>query len=197
MQPYRSFVTLFLAICVLTSSCVSRTMINSDPSGAEIYIDNQKVGITPFQYGDTKPSGARTAIKLKKEGYKDLYITLVRDEQVEVGAIIAGIFVLIPFIWTMKYYDQHTYSLEALQPTTTTIVNENSTKELLKLKELLDTKAITENDFLTIKTKILNNKYDYSKSIVDQIQNLKQLKDASILTEAEYNDQKYKLINAD
>jgi hypothetical protein len=49
---------------------------------------------------------------LTKEGYEDFMASFSRDEEVDVGAVIGGIFFLFPFLWTMKYKPFHTYELE-------------------------------------------------------------------------------------
>jgi len=46
------------------------------------------------------------------EGYEDFLGSFSRDEEVDVGAIIGGIFFLFPFLWTMKYKPFHTYELK-------------------------------------------------------------------------------------
>lgn len=51
---------------------------------------------------------------LKREGYEDFYTNLRKNEQVDVGAIIGGVFFLFPFIWTMGYNPSHHYELYPL-----------------------------------------------------------------------------------
>jgi len=105
-------VSLLLSGLVLFTSCASTTLIESTPDGAKVYINQEYVGKTPYTYKDSKAAGSRTPLELKKEGYKNLQTTLRRNEQADVGAIIAGIFFLIPFVWTMKYKPTHHYELE-------------------------------------------------------------------------------------
>ncbi len=191
-------ISIFLAATVFLASCASTTMIQSTPSGADVYIDSQKKGTTPYSYSDTKIVGSSTNITLKKEGHTDLNVTLVRNERANVGAIIGGCFVLVPFLWTMQYDPTHNYELQQgsnQNSGTNTNQNSNSTNELVKLKNLLDQNAITNDDFTTLKVKILNNKYDYNNSIADQIIKLKGLLDSNLLTKDEYASQKNKLVN--
>jgi len=54
-------------------------------------------------------------IKLEKDGYEPLNTMISRDERVDVGAIIGGLFVLVPFLWTMQYNPQHSYELSPLK----------------------------------------------------------------------------------
>lgn len=195
------FIPLFFAFLMIVTSCASTTVIQSEPSGANVYIDNQKKGKTPYTYSDTKIVGSSTSITLKKDGYEDFETVLVRNEQADVGAIVGGFFLLFPFLWTMKYHPTHNYELEKSKAenteTTTTANNTNSTNELIKLKNLLDEEAITQDEFTTLKVKILQDNYDYENSIADQIKELRELYNQDLLTLEEYNAQKKKLIDGE
>lgn len=102
---------LLMAVVVLFASCSSSTLIQSEPSGAKLYMNGEYMGVTPFSYSDTKIVGSSTEIRLEKEGYEPLYTMMSRDETADVGAIIGGVFFLFPFLWTMKYKPTHNYEL--------------------------------------------------------------------------------------
>jgi hypothetical protein len=102
---------LILAGAFLLSGCASTTIINSAPNGAKVYIDGEPVGNTPYTYTDTKIVGSTTPVRLVKDGYEDYNTLLKRNEEANVGAIIGGIFLLFPFLWTMDYKASHTYEL--------------------------------------------------------------------------------------
>ncbi len=104
---------LLVAVAVLFASCSSSTLIQSEPSGAKLYMNGEYKGVTPFSYTDTKIVGSTTEIRLEKEGYEPLYTMLSRNESADVGAIIGGVFFLFPFLWTMKYNPVHTYELRS------------------------------------------------------------------------------------
>lgn len=74
-------------------------------------MNDEYVGTTPVQYRDTKIVGSTTSVKITKEGYKDVNTYISRDEEVDAGAIIGGLFTWIPFLWTMKYKPVHTYEM--------------------------------------------------------------------------------------
>ncbi|GDX52092.1 hypothetical protein LBMAG27_11390 [Bacteroidota bacterium] len=162
------------------------------------------MGVTPYSYSDTKVVGSSTPIAFKKDGYQDLNIVLHRTEQIDVAPAVVGFLFLWPlWLWLMKYDDTHSYQLQPTEPvtqtspnsqTSTTNTSSNSTNELIKLKNLLDQGAITNDDFTTLKVKILNENYDYSNSIADQIIKLKSLLDGNLLTKEEFESQKNKLI---
>jgi len=98
----------------LIGGCVSTTMIRSTPS-AKVYIDDQPVGNTPYSYSDTKIVGSATKITLKQEGYESIHTYIHRNQQVNVGALIGGIFVAFPLLWVMDYNSGYNYELEPVK----------------------------------------------------------------------------------
>lgn len=108
---FSKFSALLIAFSILLSSCASSTMIISEPPGAKVYLNGQRVGTTPYRLTDTKIVGSCTSVELKKEGYEVFYTDICRDERADVGAIIGGVFFLVPFLWTMKYNPEHVYEL--------------------------------------------------------------------------------------
>ncbi|MBN2699450.1 MAG: PEGA domain-containing protein [Bacteroidales bacterium] len=111
-QPLISkLIALVLAVAILVTGCTSTTIIQSIPSDARLYLNGEPVGTTPYTHSDTRIVGSTTTVELRKEGYESLYTSFSRDEEVDVGAIIGGVFFLFPFLWTMKYKPMHTYEL--------------------------------------------------------------------------------------
>jgi len=156
--------SVVLALMILFSSCASSTMIQSVPPQAKLYIDGEPVGTTPYQHRDTKIVGSTTTVRLEKEGYQPYYTSFSRDEEVDVGAIIGGVFFWFPFLWTMKYKPTHTYEMIPIQDTdsnslenSTTITNTASkADEIRELKKLLDEGLITKEEYQKEKEEILN-----------------------------------------
>ena len=106
--------SIILAFSVLFASCSSTTLIQTNPSGAKVYMNEEYKGVTPLSYSDTKIVGSATSVRLELEGYESLNTILSRDEAADVGAIIGGVFFLFPFLWTMKYNPLHTYELRPI-----------------------------------------------------------------------------------
>ncbi len=160
-------IAVILSGFVLFSSCTSTTMIQSVPAGAKLYIDGEPAGTTPYAYMDTKIVGSSTTVKLEKEGYQPFMTSFSRSEEADVGAIIGGVFVLVPFLWTMKYKPTHTYELTPLvgeqQPAVINPQNQINTfqgskaDQLRELKNLMDEKVITPAEFEAQKKKILES----------------------------------------
>jgi hypothetical protein len=164
------FIGLFTALTIFLSSCSSTTMIESKPPGAKVYLNGMSVGKTPYRHSDTKIVGSSTSVKLELEGYETLNTSFSRDEAADVGAIIGGLFVLVPFLWTMKYEPVHFYELvsksdsgvsENIEVVTDTKIkssqkNQTKAEKLRELKQLLDEKIITQEEFEKEKKKILD-----------------------------------------
>ncbi len=106
---------LLMAVIILFASCSSATLIQSTPSGAKVYMNEEYMGVTPFSYSDTKIVGSTTTLRIEKDGFEPMYTYLTRNEEVDVGAIIGGLFVWVPFLWTMKYKPVHNYELKPMK----------------------------------------------------------------------------------
>ncbi|MBE0655835.1 MAG: PEGA domain-containing protein, partial [Bacteroidales bacterium] len=78
------------------------------------YINDEPLGRTPYTYTDTKIVGSTNIVRLELEGYEPLYTSFSRNEEVDPGAIIGGILVWVPFLWTMKYKPSHFYELKPI-----------------------------------------------------------------------------------
>jgi len=110
----KRLVCLFLVVCIITG-CASTTVIKSVPDGATLYLNGERVGSTPYTYSDTKIVGSSNFVTLKKNGYQDFETVFSRTEEANIGAIIGGIFVLVPFLWVMGYKPIHTYEMIPLK----------------------------------------------------------------------------------
>lgn len=153
---------MLLAGSVLLASCSSKTLIKSNPSGAKVYLNGASVGTTPYTHQDSKIAGTVTTIKLEKEGYEPLTGSFARNERADAGAIIGGIFLLVPFLWTMKYDPERTYDLVPVAGNQQQVAkDEPNTKskadKLRELKQLLDEKLITQEEYDSQKKKILES----------------------------------------
>lgn len=117
----------FFAVTILLSSCSSTTLIESYPSGADLYLNGEAVGKTPYHMTDTKPMFSCTTVHIEKENYQPLYTTICRDEEADAGAIIGGLFFWVPFAWSFKYKPTHYYKLlpsDSKEPTINEVIKE-------------------------------------------------------------------------
>ena len=151
-----------LVVTTLLSSCASSTMLQSTPPGARVYLNGEPVGVTPYQHRDTKIVGSTTDVRLEKEGYETVNTWFSRDEEADAGAIIGGIFLFFPFLWTMKYKPVHSYEMRPLsslpvaeQSTAPATYNASLPEQLRQLKKLADDKIITQAEYEQQKKKLL------------------------------------------
>ena len=168
IRQFSAYFSMLMVIPFLVSSCASSTNIYTNPKGATVYINNMKVGKTPYTMTDTKIIGTKTNVTLKKEGYEDLNVVIVRNEELDVGALIGGLFVLVPFLWIQKYQEAHSYDLIPLvdmpamdgpkmkrRPVPSSTVPTSKAARLKELKDLLEQGLITKEDYEKGKAKIL------------------------------------------
>ncbi|MBO2009453.1 PEGA domain-containing protein [Hymenobacter negativus] len=161
----RLVASLSLSGTVLLSSCSSTTVLQSMPVGARVYVDGESVGTTPYRHSDTKIVGSTTSVRMEKEGFETYTTSFSRDEQADVGAIIGGVFVLVPFLWTMKYKPVHSYELKPLSPvqqpgpvvvpSAKPRTDKPRAERLRENKKLLDEKILTPQEYEKEKQRIL------------------------------------------
>ncbi|MBT8316045.1 MAG: PEGA domain-containing protein [Lutibacter sp.] len=106
--------SILLSIIVMLQSCASMTIIDSIPSNSKLYVNGEMVGNTPYKHKDSKIVGSTNIIRIEKEGYKIYKATFSKDEEIDVGAMIGGFFLLVPFLWVMKYKNGHLYELKRI-----------------------------------------------------------------------------------
>jgi hypothetical protein len=102
-----------VTLCAFTG-CASSTVLQSQPPGATVKINGAQVGTTPYTLTDTKVVGTTTMIDLEAPGYQPLRTQIQRNEELDPLALVGGIFLLVPFLWIMKYSATHTYTLTPL-----------------------------------------------------------------------------------
>ncbi|WP_031426899.1 PEGA domain-containing protein [Flavimarina sp. Hel_I_48] len=100
-----------ILVAILLMGCGSTTVIDSIPSNANLYINDQNVGQTPYKHRDSKIVGSSNSIRIEKEGYNSYKTSFSKDEKVAVAPLIGGVFFLVPFLWVMKYEKGHLYEL--------------------------------------------------------------------------------------
>ncbi|SMD43831.1 PEGA domain-containing protein [Aquiflexum balticum DSM 16537] len=103
---------IILSATIFLAGCGSTTMIQSKPDNAKVYLNGEYMGTTPYAHRDTKIVGSTTIVTLEKEGYQTFNTSFSRDEELDVGALIGGLFLLVPFLWIMKYKPFRNYEMK-------------------------------------------------------------------------------------
>lgn len=155
-----NFIAVILAGCIFLSSCSSTTLIQSKPDGAKLYMDGEPVGTTPYTYSDTKIVGSTTTVRLEKEGFEPVNTMISRNERVDVGAIIGGLFVWIPFLWIMQYKPTHFYEMLPLNGNGNSVnesqqIEKTKAEKLRELNVMLNDRLITQEEYDAARAKIL------------------------------------------
>jgi hypothetical protein len=106
----------FPVLCIVTvcafAGCASTTTIISRPPGARLSLDGLPVGVTPYPMTDSRIVGTTTQLKLEYPGYQPLTVYISRNEEVDPLPLIAGIFLIVPLLWVMKYHPEHMFDLQ-------------------------------------------------------------------------------------
>jgi len=155
-QQGASLTAVLMAALIFFSSCSSTTLISSEPSGAAVYLNGEKVGKTPYSHTDTKIVGSCTQLRLEEEGYEVFNAVFCRNEQVDAGAIIGGLFFFPVFLWVMAYKPGRTYELIPLDGVEPEPDFDDSKKEKLReLKEMFEEGLINKEEYDAERKKIL------------------------------------------
>lgn len=104
---------MLAVVCIigLVGACSSSTIIRSNPSGARVFLDGAYVGTTPYTLSDSKIVGSTTQIRLEYPGLPPTTVAVSRNEDLKVGTLIVGLFLLVPLLWVMGYDAEHTFEL--------------------------------------------------------------------------------------
>jgi hypothetical protein len=81
---------LWTVSCALAlGACAHTATLESDPPGADVYVDGDRVGVTPFPLEDAPSLGSSYDITLEKDGFEKRTVTLHQDRWV-VPMLVAG-----------------------------------------------------------------------------------------------------------
>jgi hypothetical protein len=72
----------FVCLCCLPAvflACAHTARVESDPPGAEVYVNGEKVGVTPVAIEDPAGWSKEYELSIRKEGYEIQQATLVQD----------------------------------------------------------------------------------------------------------------------
>lgn len=129
------------------------------------------MGNTPLTHSDSKIAGASSTLRIEKEGYEPVNGVIKKNGDANVGAIIAGIFFLIPLFWVVGYPDGYQFELQPIggqgfaEPAPHYSVVETNpmfepqvdrNQELRELKNLLDDGILTPEEYEREKAKLLH-----------------------------------------
>ncbi|HZA50683.1 MAG TPA: PEGA domain-containing protein [Myxococcaceae bacterium] len=98
-----------MTVLALLNGCASTTVIRTTSPNAKIYVDGEYKGVGTVSHTDQKTIGATTHVRIQEEGCQAETFSFSRNEEFDVGACIGGWFLLIPWLWVMRYKPERTY----------------------------------------------------------------------------------------
>jgi len=108
----KQVVCVALIFALTSAGCASSTVISSIPPGAKVYVDGQYLGRAPVTQKDTALLGSTKTVILKLKDHSPT-VGAIRKEELKVGPLIGGIFLLIPLLWVTGYPSQYIFELES------------------------------------------------------------------------------------
>lgn len=111
MRLARALLALTVSASLL-SACASTTVIRTNAPEAKLYIDGEYRGRGTITHTDQKVIGSSTSVRIQQEGCEPQMESFARNEEFDPGACAGGVFVLVPFLWVMKYKPEHSYEYQ-------------------------------------------------------------------------------------
>ncbi len=103
---------VIVMVLLAASACSSTTVIRSSDPDARIFVNGEYIGTGQATYTDRKVAFSKNEVELRKEGCESQQHSFARNEKPDGGAIVGGIFVLVPFLWVTQYKDERAYVFE-------------------------------------------------------------------------------------
>ncbi len=105
---------LALVTAATLTGCASTTTLHSTPSGATVYVENERVGITPCEYSDRRNSFSQVKVRLEKEGYEPFTTLMRRDGSFNPSVLLVGA-LIFPLFWLTGYAEEHRFVLQPVK----------------------------------------------------------------------------------
>jgi len=105
---------LILLAALLASACTSSTVIRSSDPGSRIYVNGEYMGTGEAYYSDEKVAFSRNKVEIRKDGCRTDYHSFRRNEEADLGAIVGGIFLTVPFLWVTEYKPYRSYEYNCI-----------------------------------------------------------------------------------
>ena len=73
------------------SGCAHQTMVVADPPGTEVFINGERVGVSPVAFEDEPGWNRSYELTLKKDGYETRTVTLKQSEWNTMSLVLAAV----------------------------------------------------------------------------------------------------------
>ncbi len=103
---------LILAALLVASGCASSTHIRASDPDARIYVNGEYIGTGAARYRDRKVSFAKNEVTIQRPGCQAEQHDFRRNEDADLGAIVGGFLLTVPFLWSLEYKDERAYEYD-------------------------------------------------------------------------------------
>lgn len=158
--------SFFLLVIIFCIGCSTGTIIDSKPSGADVYIGRVYKGVTPFKYRTSANNDKKLFLMLEKEGFSELDTFLVRKvdgRKSKFHTYLGNIFVVYfdynyslkpKYVFNLTQYDKDANTLKIGEDRSLTFTKGEKLK-LLRAK--YNKREMSKKEFFDQKRKILND----------------------------------------
>ncbi len=106
----KQILSLLAAAAVV--GCTSSTVIKTSDPDARIFVNGEYVGTGEANYSDRKVAFAGNDVTLRKDGCEPVEYRFQRNEEADIGAIVGGFLVAVPFLWTLEYKEERAFEFD-------------------------------------------------------------------------------------
>lgn len=104
-------IALVLVVAFALTACSHRVSVNSNPTGARTYVDDQFIGLTPASFVERSGRGTEFQIRLEKDGYRN--VNAKEKQGINLTFLVLSVFTCgLGILWSFTLEDRYDYSLE-------------------------------------------------------------------------------------
>ena len=95
MKVFRNIMMIALIVAVV--GCSTMVRIETEPSGADVYVNDVKIGKSPVEQEYSNFVGNQYYVRIERKGYRTIRTKL--DKEFKVGAFVGGLFIWPIWLW--------------------------------------------------------------------------------------------------
>jgi len=108
MKLLRNAALLLTIVAVV--GCSTMVRIETEPPGADVYVNDVKIGKSPVEQEYSNFVGNEYYVRIERKGYRTIRTKL--DKEFKVGAFVGGLFIWPIWLWVWGPSEMHYYELE-------------------------------------------------------------------------------------
>ena len=108
MKVFRNIMMIALIVAVV--GCSTMVRIETEPSGADVYVNDVKIGKSPVEQEYSNFVGNEYYVRIERKGYRTIRTKL--DKEFKVGALVGGLFIWPIWLWVWGPSEMQYFELE-------------------------------------------------------------------------------------